>query len=466
MALAYCDAAVCGVDSDLITDRNPIPTETMNEKSPLTIIGFKANNFKFLKAVQLRPTPTGFVEVRGPNENGKSTILDAIDAALRGRKSNPDEPIRHGADRADVELDLGEYHIRKRWTDPKNPGKNSLVVENGTGAAFSSPQGILDALYANTADPVAFDNLSDAEKVKMVLPMVDLGIDLAESAASEKNSFDERQLVNREVTSLTGAVAELEKKVGPVPLEATLSMGALSKMLESAIEQNAAKEKAQQKYDNCIAAYAEQVTTVAALEAKLADAKTELTRILAEGKLVRAELDAMPEPPSVEKVRTQIEAAETNQAATAAVATLEEKRTELAAKKAESEKLDAIIEGIRTARKDALAAAKFPVDGMGYDLENNRLTLKNIPISQASTAERLTAATRLSMAGKPRIRVMFIRNGNLLDSKHKKIILDLAVAEGWQVWIEIVDEKQDGPGIYIQEGVASGDMVVTEEVEV
>lgn len=62
-------------------------------------------------------------------------------------------PIRDGQDRAAITLDLGEYRVTRTFM----PGNSYLNVESADGAAFKSPQALLDGLVGQLSfDPLAF----------------------------------------------------------------------------------------------------------------------------------------------------------------------------------------------------------------------------------------------------------------------------------------------------------------------
>lgn len=101
----------------------------------MRIINLHAENFKRLTAVDI--TPKGdLVVLTGANEQGKSSVLDAIMAALcggRGMKDIP-EPIRRGESWAEVSLDLGDVRVKRIW---EHGGKNRIEVTNADGARWS-----------------------------------------------------------------------------------------------------------------------------------------------------------------------------------------------------------------------------------------------------------------------------------------------------------------------------------------
>jgi recombinational DNA repair ATPase RecF len=103
-------------------------------------------NFKRIKDVELRPdADRALILIGGKNAQGKSSILDALTAAFGGKKAEPQDPIRHGADAAEirVELDGGELSIRRVIN-----GEGSLLEVRDRMGAIKSPQAILDGSSA------------------------------------------------------------------------------------------------------------------------------------------------------------------------------------------------------------------------------------------------------------------------------------------------------------------------------
>ena len=79
----------------------------------MKVLELRAENIKNLKVVEIRPDVNANV-LTGKNGAGKSAILDCIFTALTGVKL--DKPIRDGEERAEVDIDLGDYKIRKVFT--------------------------------------------------------------------------------------------------------------------------------------------------------------------------------------------------------------------------------------------------------------------------------------------------------------------------------------------------------------
>ena len=129
----------------------------MQPEQPLKIIRLIAENVKKLRAIQI--TPEGhIVQISGPNAAGKTSVLDCIWYALGGGSSLPEEPIRRGAAKAEIHIDLGEMIVTRTFTH-----KGSyLKVLSKDGLEWKSPQKVLDKLLGKLSfDPLAFAKLQE-----------------------------------------------------------------------------------------------------------------------------------------------------------------------------------------------------------------------------------------------------------------------------------------------------------------
>ena len=137
----------------------------------MRIVRLQAEGFKRIVAVDI--TPEGdLVEVRGNNENGKSSVLDAIFAALGGAEAAPERPVRDGEEAAVIRLDLGELVVTRYFTAA---GTTGLKVTTPDGAAYGSAQTMLDKLVGKISfDPLAFRDLKPAEQADELRKLVEL----------------------------------------------------------------------------------------------------------------------------------------------------------------------------------------------------------------------------------------------------------------------------------------------------
>lgn len=139
----------------------------------VTITALEAENVKRIKAVALTPAPTGLTLVGGNNNQGKTSVLDALAWALGGDRFRPDAAQRDGAVApAHLKVTLSNGVIVER------KGKNaSLTVTDPTGRR--SGQQLLNAFIEPLAlDLPRFMEASDKEKADILLRIIGVGTEL------------------------------------------------------------------------------------------------------------------------------------------------------------------------------------------------------------------------------------------------------------------------------------------------
>ena len=115
----------------------------------------------------------------------------------------------------------------------------------------------------------------------------------------------------------------------------------------------------------------------------------------------------------------------------------------------ERAELTAAMTVIEKQKTDAIAAASFPVPGLGFN--DTGVTFKGLPFAQCSSAEKLRVSVAVAMSAAPKLRVIRITDGSLIDSKNLEILSTLAKENDFQLWIEKVDESGK-VGVYIEDG--------------
>jgi hypothetical protein len=136
-----------------------------------------------------------------------------------------------------------------------------------------------------------------------------------------------------------------------------------------------------------------------------------------------------------QKLRENQQAEEANAALTA----LRDKAEELTAKLAE----------IDAKKRAKLDGAKYPVQGLA--LGDDGILFNGLPFAQASSAEQLRVSVGIGLASNPRLRVLLVRDGSLLDPASLAMMREMAESAEAQVWIERVS-KGDECTVIIQDG--------------
>jgi hypothetical protein len=90
----------------------------------------------------------------------------------------------------------------------------------------------------------------------------------------------------------------------------------------------------------------------------------------------------------------------------------------------------------KKAREEVIAAAKLPG---GLSLGEGKVELNGLPFSQASDAEKLKASVAVAMAMNPRLRVLRVKDGSLLDTASVETLEVMCKDGGFQLWLERID---------------------------
>lgn len=423
----------------------------------LKIISLQAENLKRLTAVRIDPRGN-LVEIRGRNAQGKSSVLDAIWWALAGAGNIQADPIRKGQERAVVKLDLGDLIVTRTFTKQDDGGfRTSIAVENGEGARFPSPQRMLDDLLGSlTFDPLAFARMKPKEQFDALKGFVP-GIDFANIEGLNRTDFEKRTAVNRKVKELT-AQAQAIAIPEALPAERIDETALVSEIADvgnfnAQIDLRADRRKQAEASAKAHRADAEVARDKAIDLRAQADA---WDKEAAEHDAVAADLEqklaaapALEEKKDAAEVTKRLEEAKRTNALIDQAARRTQLQEQAKAAQAEADALTAAIDARDKAKLEAIAAAKLPIDGLGFGDE--AITLNGLPFEQASDAERLRASCAIAMASNPKLRVIRVRDGSLLDEDGMRLLGEMADAHDCQVWVEAVDSS-GRVGIVLEDG--------------
>lgn len=437
----------------------------------MKIIRLSAENFKRLSAVEI--TPTGnLVEIAGKNGQGKSSILDAIWVALAGLGAAPKRPIKSGELESKIVLHLGSNQPEIVVTRTFRPSKDgteitsALKVESADGAKYSSPQAMLDKLLGSlTFDPLAFDRMDAREQFNALRAFVP-GVNFDEIEAAQRGDYDRRTMQNRRAKEARAAADAIKVS----PSRERIDEAALVAELEAAGKHNADIETRKANRER----YAAEAKL---LSSRVEETEGEIAKLLRQIEAIKADIEVKREvardfnkrateiterlaaagdlPALIDTtvLRHRIEKAREHNAASDEAARQEARKAELLKQAREAEETSkALTESIdmrEIEKRKAIEAAALPIDGISFG--DGEVLLRGVPWSQASDAERLVASMQMAMSMNPKLRVVRVRDGSLLDGDSMKIVADLAAKHDYQVWIERVDGS-GRVGVVIEDG--------------
>jgi len=417
---------------------------------------FKATDYRGLVGETAITTTEGrsVYVLAGGNGAGKSSFLGSQMELFKYKGSNlTPEPIREGqtesrAEFIDTELDI---HLLRTWKIQKDGSIKStfgVYALDGAKDTRKSADILAELIGANLIDPGEFVAFDEAKQREVLLSTVDLGFDPAELTAKSKSYFDGRTDVTRDRKK-----ADVRLAAFP-PIDATLPDAEVS-AAELYAEMDAIRAHNLQ-VTSLGEAHNAAINALRVLDAKGREMAAALDVVRAEHKAAMvaeraaAEASAAAEIKSPDAVAEQLTTIdETNakvrkQAERAAVAaelaTLEEGEAGLTAK----------IAAIDKQKADGLAAAVFPFDGLSVD--DNGVTVNGRRFISLNEAQQWLVAFDIATSGNPKLKVIFIKNGNALDDETLELITARATERGWTVATERGRDNSAEIGFVFNEG--------------
>lgn len=433
---------------------------TPEAQKPLHIIQLTAENVKRLRAVSI--TPGGeIVTIGGDNDQGKSTVLDAISMALGGGDQIDKEPIRRGAKKGRIVLDLGDIVVTRTFTK----SGTTLVIEGRDGTPQKSPQDLLNRLTgAVTFDPFAFTQLDPKRQLEVLRNLVK--VDFTTHDTKRSKHFSERTTINALIKQDQALLATLQHHEGIPDIET--SVGDILREIDEATAVNNAAISADKEVEGAKTSLEKQEmdlsdarTAVASLEAQLTAAKQKVadresavtaakTRLSGKEQAARemTRIDVAP-------LRAKVSTYEATNAKVRSNIQHDRTTARLRENEAKAAHHTRAIEDIDEEKAATMQAVKFPVPGLSFGEDG--VLLDGLPFEQAGTAEQIRVSIAMAAATNPTIRVMLIKDGSLIGSKKLEIIRQLAIEYSLQIWMEVVSDKDDKKStVVIEDGLVVG----------
>ena len=162
------------------------------QKEAVKINSLELENVKRVKAVKLEPTKNGLTVVGGKNNQGKTSVLDAIAWALGGAKYKPSQAQREGSlVEPQLHIELSNGMVVERL------GKNgTLKVTDPSGQKGN--QSLLDGFISQFAlDLPKFMEADKNTKAKILLQIIGVGDKLSTFDKQESELYNRRTEIGR-----------------------------------------------------------------------------------------------------------------------------------------------------------------------------------------------------------------------------------------------------------------------------
>jgi len=378
-------------------------------------MGIKINkleidNVKRVKAVKIEPAANGLTVIGGRNNQGKTSVLDAIAWALGGDRHRPTAAARDGSvipPNLHIVLSNGFVVERKgknsdlKVTDPQgNKGGQQLLNEFVEQFAIDLPK---------------FIEASSKEKAQTMLRIIGVGDRLFELEKEEQEKYN-RRLTIGQISDQKAKYAKEMTYYPDAPKE-PVSASELIKKQQDVLAQNGQNQRKRRK--------------LAELEQQAVSVQQEIDRLLLQQKTIMADLDIARksaqdlQDESTEALEKNIMDIETINIKVRA--NLDKDKAEEDAKtyREQYDRLTEEIQNIRQAKTDLLDHADLPLPGLS--VEEGELTYNEKRWDSMSGSDQLKVSTAI-------VRKLNPKCGFVLLDKLEQMDLDTMTEFGQ--WLE------------------------------
>ena len=327
------------------------------------------------------------------------------------------------------------------------------TVKNGDGAKIANPQALLDTLIGSISfDPLEFARMKSVNQAANLAQIT--GIDFEELNQRKKEIFDERTDVNREAKRLTASITEIEKDVPDIRQKKPIE----EESLESIVAEYDVAKALHLSTDEEVIRLDRFQTSLHRREEELESLKkkvAELENEIHEGwKDVERQATDLKERaknlPDLEAIKQRMTDASNATVMNSHIKSYAEERSALKDMQQKAAQLSDSIEAIDKKKRDLVSNADLPVNNLTFD--ETGVFYQGVPFEQCCASEQLKISTAIAISLNPKLRVIRINDGSLLDTENLSVLESIAKKQDFQIWVERVGEDSNGVGILIEDG--------------
>lgn len=335
-------------------------------------------NVKRVRAVKIEPSSNGLTIIGGKNNQGKTSVLDAIAWALGGERFRPSQATREGSTippNLKIVMNNGLVVERK--------GKNSsLKVTDPSGQ--KAGQQLLDGFVEQLAlNLPKFMESSSKEKANTLLQIIGVGPQLVELERQEKEMFNERTYIGR--TADQKEKYAKEQPYFPDVPSTPISASELIRQQQEILVQNGENQRKRERRHQLEQEYQKVTEQIQAL-------LQEQSRLEEDLKVARGSAEDLVDQSTAELEQNIADIEETNRKVRA---NLDKDKAEEDAKdyRAQYNTLTTRIEEVRKQKADLLKGADLPLPGLS--VEEGELIYKGQKWDNMSGSEQLRVSTAI-----------------------------------------------------------------------
>lgn len=351
---------------------------------PVKITSLELENVKRIRACAITPTQNGLTVIGGRNNQGKTSVLDAIAWALGGDRHRPSRAAREGSSippRLCVKLSNGLVVERT--------GKNSDLKVTDTEGRRAGQQLLNEFVEQLALDLPKFMQAGAKEKAETLLKIIGVSDQLAELERKESALYNDRLAIGR----IAGQKAKYAKEAVGYP-DAPMEPVSAYDLIQRQQDILARNGENQQKRQRAAQLEAQRES----LRRQLDDLQAKYEAVCGDCEIARRDaLDLLDE--STEELEADIRNVE---AINIKVRANQEKaRAEEEARDYQNQydTLTSEIEDIRQKKRDLLLGANLPLPGLS--VEDGELVYMGKPWDCMSGSDQLKVSAAIVRAIKP-----------------------------------------------------------------
>ena len=348
-------------------------------------------NVKRVKAVTIEPTSNGLTILGGNNNQGKTSVLDAIAWALGGNKYKPSKPARDGSmNPPTLRLELSNGLIVER------KGKNSdLKVTDPSGQ--KAGQQLLDSFVEELAlNLPKFIESSAKDKANTLLQIIGVSEKLWELDRKEERLYNERRTI--------GQIADQKKKYAaeqphfPEAPNELVSIADLIHEQQEILARNGENAKKRQNRENIVNSLHLSEARLKQLKEQLAQEEATHESLMSDYIAANKSIEDLVDE-STEEIENSI--ANIEEINRKVRANLDKEKAEEDAKEygSQYDKLTKQIQDVRDERTSLLDSADLPLPGLS--VEDGELVFEGQKWDNMSGSQQLRVATAIVRKLKP-----------------------------------------------------------------
>ena len=411
-------------------------------------------NVKRVKAVKIEPTANGLTIVGGKNNQGKTSVLDAIAWALGGNKYKPSQAEREGSvipPYLSLTLSNGLVVERK--------GKNSdlkVIDPNGEKAG----QQLLNSFVEEFAiDLPKFMNASNTEKAKILLQIIGVGDQLQQLTLQENEVYNQRRAIGQ-IADQKIKYAKEQPYYPDAPKE-LISISELLQQQQAILAKNGENQRKREQVASIESQYTFQSQEVERLKQQLANAEMALSKTAQDLEIAKkSAIDLHDE--STDELQANIQHIDEINRKVRANLDKDKAETDANDYRGQYDKLTTQIDAVRLQKADLLKNANLPLEGLSVD--DGELIYNGQKWDNMSGADQLRVSTAIVRKLKPTCGFI------LLDKLEQ---MDLETLSEFGTWLEgeglqaIATRVGTGEecSILIEDGYVVGQVLEERQVE-